>query len=45
MKTIYDPPPPGKKLIFRASYVDPKTGQRVYAKQFGKKAFPILVDA
>ncbi len=33
----------GKKLIFRAWIM--KDGVKIYAKQFGIKAFPIWVDA
>jgi hypothetical protein len=31
------------ETIFVASYLDKRTGKRVYAKTFGKKAFPIRV--
>jgi hypothetical protein len=31
------------EIIFVASYVDKRTGKRVYAKTYGKKAFPIRV--
>jgi len=43
---IYDPLslPPGKKIIFRAWRIDPVTGERLYAKQYGYKAWPIVVD-
>jgi hypothetical protein len=34
--------PPGYRLIFRAWYTD-KDGNRVYAKQFGKRAWPLVV--
>jgi hypothetical protein len=34
--------PPGKRLVFRP-YVTIK-GKRVYAKAYGKRAFPILID-
>lgn len=34
--------PVGKKLVFRP-YVTIK-GKRVYAKAYGKRAFPILID-
>lgn len=30
-------------LIFRASKTDPKTGETIYAKDYGIKAFPMLV--
>lgn len=35
--------PPGKRLVFRP-YVTIK-GKRVYARAYGKRAFPILIDA
>ena len=34
--------PPGYVLIFRAYYTD-RDGNRVYAKTFGLKAWPLLV--
>lgn len=34
--------PPGKRLIWRA-YVT-KKGKRVYASQYGLRAFPLWVD-
>lgn len=30
-------------LIFRASKTDPKTGETIYARDYGLKGFPILV--
>jgi hypothetical protein len=43
--TVYDPlQPPGKKLIFRPWRTDPLTGKRLWAKQYGLKAWPIWVD-
>jgi len=45
--TVYDPQtplPPGKKLIFRAWRIDPVTGERLYAKSYGYKAWPLVVD-
>lgn len=36
--------PPGKKLIFRP-WITLKNGKKLYASQFGKRVFPILVDA
>lgn len=30
-------------MIYRASKLDPRTGQRIYAKQYGKKAFRIVI--
>jgi len=51
MTEITEPPPetklpPEKKegLIFRASITLPN-GKVIYAKQYGKRAFPILVSA
>ena len=40
----YPPPPPGKKRIFRPWVTDPKTGERIYASQYGKRAFVIYID-
>jgi len=34
------PPRKGYRLIWRA-YITTKSGKRLYARQFGKKAFPI----
>lgn len=31
-------------LIFRAWITNPKTGEKIYAKDKGKKAFPIWVE-
>lgn len=39
----YPPIPKGKKLVFRP-WITIK-GKKVYASSFGKKAFPILVEA
>lgn len=39
----YDPIPPGKRLVFRP-FITTRAGKRVYAKAFGKRAFPILID-
>jgi hypothetical protein len=38
------PPPTGKRWIFRPWKTDPRTGERLYANQYGKKAWAILVD-
>ena len=38
------PPPPGKKIIFRPWKTDPHTGERIYASNYGLRAWPILVD-
>lgn len=35
--------PPGKKWIFR-SWMTLPDGRRIYAKQYGKHAFALLVD-
>lgn len=35
--------PDGYELIFRASRRDPHTGQVLWARKFGLKAWPILV--
>ena len=35
---------PGKTLIFVA-YITLKSGRRIYARDYGKKAFPIWVKA
>lgn len=37
------PPPPGYRYIFRPWRTCPKTGERLYAKAFGLRAWPILV--
>jgi hypothetical protein len=34
---------PGKRLIFRP-WITKKDGSRLYARQVGKRAFPIWVD-
>ena len=31
------------EIIFVASYLNKRTGKRVYASSFGKKAFPIRI--
>lgn len=33
----------GTVLIFRASKTDPKTGETIYARDFGLRGFPIRV--
>ena len=30
-------------LIFRASKTDPRTGETIYARDYGIKGFPILI--
>lgn len=42
-KPTREPPPPGKKYIFRSWLMRPD-GRRIYAKQYGKRAWPLLVD-
>lgn len=39
---MYPPPPKGKRLVFRPWIT--VGGKRIYASQFGKRVFPILVD-
>jgi len=39
------PPPPGYRYIFRPWRKCPKTGERLYAKLYGLRAWPILVPA
>ena len=39
----YPKPPSGKKLIFRPWKIDPKTGDKMWARAYGFKAWPILV--
>lgn len=38
------PVPAGMKLVFRP-YITLKNGQRIWAKQYGKRAFPLYVPA
>jgi hypothetical protein len=45
MKRVLPSPPPGFRYIFRASRKCPVTGDVLYAKNFGFKAWPILVPA
>lgn len=35
-------PPPGYRWVFRA-WITTKSGDRLYAKAYGRKAFPVLV--
>jgi hypothetical protein len=37
----YPPPPPGKKVIFRWSFIHPQTGAKIVAR---RRPFPMLVD-
>lgn len=39
---MHAPIPPGKRLVFRPWIT--RKGVRVYAKRFGIRAFPILID-
>lgn len=34
---------PGRRLIFRA-WIRKKDGTKIWARQFGKRAFPIWID-
>jgi hypothetical protein len=45
MASKLPPPPAGMRYIFRASRKCPATGKVLYAKDFGLKAWPILVSA
>lgn len=36
--------PDGAKLVFRATRVCPKTGKTLHAKNYGLKAWPILIQ-
>jgi len=38
-------PPPGKKVIFRPWRICPKTGDKLWARAYGLRAWPIYVDA
>jgi hypothetical protein len=39
------PKPPGKRhVIFRPWRRDPRTGEKIWAKDYGLKAWPIPVD-
>lgn len=40
--TTFTAPPHGKRVIWRPWIT--VNGQRIYARQFGKRAFPIIVD-
>jgi len=42
-KKSYPKPPPGHKVIFRPWRRCPKTGDVLFAKAFGLKAWPIIV--
>lgn len=35
--------PPGYRLIFRPSRVDPRTGKTLWARTYGLRAWPIIV--
>jgi len=37
------PTPSGKRVVFRPWIT--KNGRRIYARSFGLRAFPILIDA
>lgn len=43
-KERVSPGPDGQNvLIFRASKTDPRTGETIYARDYGLKGFPILI--
>lgn len=42
MPDVYSEPPDGYEYVFTA-YITRKDGTRIYASQFGKRAFRILV--
>ncbi len=42
--TPLPPPPPGQKYIFRPWRKCPKTGKVLWARNYGLKAWPILVS-
>jgi len=37
-------PPPGMRYVFRPWRRDPRTGRKLYAANYGLKAWPILVE-
>jgi hypothetical protein len=41
--TASSAPPPGKRVIWRPWIT--KNGKRIYASQYGLRAFPIFVDS
>jgi hypothetical protein len=44
IKHTFPPAPPGKRYIFRPWRHCPDTGRKIWAKHYGRKAWPILVD-
>jgi hypothetical protein len=34
-----------RKVIFRPWITNPKTGKKIFASTYGKKAFPIFIDS
>lgn len=42
VKVVLPPIPPGHKLIFRAWKTD-KNGNRLYARDYGKRGWPLVV--
>lgn len=40
----YRKAPPGKRYVFRPYRTDPRTGKVLWAREYGLKAWPILVD-
>lgn len=43
MTKRYTPAPPGYRYVFRPWRTCPKTGDKLYAKAFGIRAWPILI--
>jgi hypothetical protein len=43
-KHMLPPAPPGFRWVFRAWRTDPNTGQKLWAKTYGKRAWLILVS-
>lgn len=43
MTKRHTPPPTGYRYVFRPWRTCPQTGERLYAKAFGLRAWPILV--
>lgn len=41
----HEPAPPGKRYVFRPYRRCPQTNRLLWAKHYGLKAWPILVDA
>lgn len=43
-KSVPPPPPPRKRYIYRPWRINPRTGEKIWAKAYGKRAWPIPVD-